>query len=1189
MAEIVGAGRFELVRRLGAGGTGVVYEALDRKRELRVALKQLTRLDAQSLYRFKSEFRALQDIDHPNLVRLDELVEDGRNWFMTMELIEGEEIVAYCRPGGRVDHDRVRRSFAQLTAAIDALHSSGKVHRDVKPANVLVDGAGRTVLLDFGLLFDPLATEVVEGSVVGTAAYMAPEQAASRTVGPAADWYGFGAVLYEALTGVQPFVGNLVEVLTEKQVREPLAVHERATETPPDLDALCAALLSFDPSARPDARSIIRALGVDAVPAGSSVPGPSSSLVGDELFVGRQTELAALAAQFEHARGGQMATAFVVGESGVGKSALLRRFTSELRDHEPTPLILRGRCYERESVHFKAFDGLIDALSRHLARMGEEDIWDILPNDSALLPQVFPVMGRVRGIARATRPLRGPRDPALLRTRVFAILREVFSNLAARREVVIAIDDFHWADADSQVLLDELMREPGAPPICLLVTSRDAANAPARAAVIDVGALPRGDAEELVRRLLEQTRVGGADARTIAVESGGHPLFIDEIVRHAALSGEPGMHLDDAIRARVSRIAPEAASLLRVISVAGVPLPAEVVRAVAQLDPGSMERATSQLRVARMIRSPRQGQLETYHDRVREAVIEAIDAGERRAMHGRLAAALETSDLARDRPEVMVRHLVAAGEQPAAAAYALRAAKRAADAFAFDRAADLYRLALDSGDHDAAERRALRIDLATVLAHAGRGRDAAPLYLAAASGADPATRVECQRLAARHLLQSGHFEQGIDALGEALAEQSLVLPKTPRRALRSLLWQRARLRLRGLRWRRRHRREIAESQLARVDVLLDVGEALGMFDSIRGADFQLRGLREALRLGEPTRVARGLCVEAIYAASQGGRSVARSRDLVIQLQSLVKEQGDPFLEALAVTAVGIVQLSGRRSDRRQRAPGRGRRPLQRPRLVVGAQQRAPVSLVHRPLDRRARPPGRASRDWHRRRPPPRRSVYGDRGPAHQQLAAARRGSTRRCRARPRRGVVASAHRRFSPAALVGARGAHRAGALSRRSGRARGRAGAAVSRPGQVAAPAHPVRARQLGLGLGAAVPGARRRSPGRGGACGAQAGRRAGRLRRGLVGAGARGAGVGGRSARRCRDAGRGGADRRPRGHAAARAHRRAAAGPAAREPVPRRRRRALAARAGRHRSGPAGGRAGARLHFAVSWAATP
>jgi len=693
-------------------------------------------------------------------------------------------------------------------------------------------------------------------------------------------------------------------------VREPPPPRERAPGTPPDLDALCSALLAFDPSARPLLRPIARALGVDAAPATSSAPGASASMTGDELFVGRQPELAALAALFERARSGQMATGFVVGESGVGKSSLLRRFTNEARAAEPTALILRGRCYERESVHFKAFDGLIDALSRHMARMGEEDTWDILPNDSALLPQVFPVMGRVRGIARATRPLRGPRDPGALRTRVFAILREVFSNLAARRAVVVTIDDFQWADADSQVLLSALVREPGAPPICMLVTSRDASSAPDSAEVIEVGSLPRDDAEELVRRLLEQMRVAGADARAIAAETGGHPLFIDEMVRHAALSGEPGMHLDDAIRARVGRLQPQAAQLLRVVSVAGVPLSMDVARTVSGLDPGQMERATSQLRVARMMRSLRQGQLEVYHDRVRKTVIEAITADERRAMHGRLAAALETGDLVRERPEVMVRHLVAAGDQQAAAAYALRAAKRAASAFAFDRAADLYRLALESGAQDAAGNRALRIDLATVLAHAGRGRDAAPLYLEAASGADPATRVECQRLAARHLLQSGHFEQGIDALREALAEQELVLPKTPRRALMSLLWQRARLRVRGLRWRRRHPREIADSQLARVDVLLDVGEALGMFDSIRGADFQLRGLREALRLGEPTRVARGLCVEAIYAASQGGRSVARSRDLVVQLQSLVREVGDPFLEALAVTAVGIVDYLG---------------------------------------------------------------------------------------------------------------------------------------------------------------------------------------------------------------------------------------------------------------------------------------
>jgi hypothetical protein len=480
--------------------------------------------------------------------------------------------------------------------------------------------------------------------------------------------------------------------------------------------------------------------------------------------------------------------------------------------------------------------------------------------------------------------------------------------------VVILIDDYQWIDADSELLLADLWRPPDAPGLLLVASSRTAPRNPLPGAeLLELGALAAGDARELATRLLARSEASaGADASAIAADCAGHPMFIDEIIRQAALTGEsPGAHrLDEVIGTRVGELSDEASRALMPIAVAGAPLELELVRSGAGLSPDEMDRAVSQLRVARLVRAPRPGVLEPYHDRIREAALASLAPEARRAVHGRLARALEASELTFERPELLVEHLAAAGERQAAAGYALQAARRASDRLAFERAARFYRVALDRGDHDPDERRALQIELADALALAGRGRDAAPVYLAAAGDADPATRVECQRKAARHLLLNGHFEPGIEALGEILAEQGLALPATPRRALASLLWQRARLRLRGLRWRERHARDIADSVLARVDVLLDVGEALGMFDSIRGADFQLRGLLAALKLGERSRIARALGVEAIYLASQGPRGAARARGLIDRMRTIAKAERDPFLEALADTAAGVVAYLG---------------------------------------------------------------------------------------------------------------------------------------------------------------------------------------------------------------------------------------------------------------------------------------
>ena len=219
--------RFKVLRRIGEGGSGLVYEAIDRDRQASVALKMLRVLDGEMLLRLKEEFRALQDIEHPNLIRLFELSCDEGTWFYTMELVNGQSFSAYVagdaepasrvhvrelaelatgkheRTGSRtvnplrarplVDYARLRESLAQLARGLVALHAAGKVHRDIKPSNVLVARDGRVVILDLGLVSDSTdAHEVEDGVVVGTISHMAPEQAAGGDVGAAADWYSVG-------------------------------------------------------------------------------------------------------------------------------------------------------------------------------------------------------------------------------------------------------------------------------------------------------------------------------------------------------------------------------------------------------------------------------------------------------------------------------------------------------------------------------------------------------------------------------------------------------------------------------------------------------------------------------------------------------------------------------------------------------------------------------------------------------------------------------------------------------------------------------------------------------------------------------------------------------------------------------------------------------------------------------------
>ena len=203
--------RFRILRCIGSGSTGDVYEAVDRDRGGRTAIKALRLEHPHAISQFKREFRALQDVEHPNLVSLGELFEENGRLYFTMELIDGTDFLGYVRPAGGegFDEARLRHGFSELGNALEALHARGLVHRDVKPSNVLVTHDDCVVILDFGLAasFEERSATWSGPSIVGTPHYMSPEQAAGQPAGPPSDWYSAGVILYEALTGRPPHDG----------------------------------------------------------------------------------------------------------------------------------------------------------------------------------------------------------------------------------------------------------------------------------------------------------------------------------------------------------------------------------------------------------------------------------------------------------------------------------------------------------------------------------------------------------------------------------------------------------------------------------------------------------------------------------------------------------------------------------------------------------------------------------------------------------------------------------------------------------------------------------------------------------------------------------------------------------------------------------------------------------------------
>ncbi len=958
MSEPLLSSRFTLLRKLGSGGFGAVFEVQDRAREQRVALKKLVRVDPAAIYRFKQEFRALAEVRHPNLVRLHELFCDDGEWYLTMDLVNGVDLHAWLRgpssipppplptlhPANaatmpidehttsplarqhagpttlvpkapwRFDEARVRAVFPQIALGVQALHEARWLHRDLKPSNAMVTADGTAVLLDFGLVASTLsdAPPSLDHEVIGTPTYMSPEQACDGPITAASDWYAVGVMLYEALTGSAPFTGSMFQVLHHKCTREVDDPRPQHPGLPDDLVELCLAMLSLHPERRPSGAEVLRRLlperpSEDVTPSG----------VRELPFVGRSRHLDVLRGRLAEAEAGRPTFVEISGRSGMGKSALARRFLSELVG-KPGAVVLRGRCHAHEAVPYKAFDGVVDGLTRRLLALGDERA-SVIPDDAlSTLARLFPSLSRLPRESRDEAP--PARDAAVLRRLAFAALQRGLTRLAARGTVAIVVDDLQWGDADSAALLIELLAPPHAPPVLFVACHRseEAAHSPmlrllrdarargalAEPTVVEVGPLDDDDAFDLARALLPESPE--AAARAVVREAGGNPLFVQELARSMAggRTSDGALTLAGVLATRVGRLPPDARTLLGVVALAGHPLDERLARDAADLNALAFDRALRALLATQLLRPGGAGArstLEATHDAIRDAALVGLSPETLAALHRSLARVLEVDP--HTEPDALALHLRALGEHAEAQRLDELAGDRAVDALAFDRAAALFRRALtpDAPPHAGA----LRVKLGDALAHAGLGAEAARAYLLAAADMSPSAALELERRAAEQLLRSGHVDEGVEVIRSVLVALGMGFPESPAAARASLDARRASLDEQGHTFDERAAVARDPQALARLDVCWSVGNGLGGVSPVVGADFHARHVELALQAGDVARVARALSWGAMLAAMEGGAGALRAEALAEQAEAMAERAEHSHALGWSVAAAAV--------------------------------------------------------------------------------------------------------------------------------------------------------------------------------------------------------------------------------------------------------------------------------------------
>jgi serine/threonine protein kinase len=968
---------YAIEHRIGEGGMGVVYRARELDSNRVVALKLLKHVDPRGIYKFKREFRTLAEIAHTNLVSLYELQCADNQWFFTMELVEGASFVDFVgsdpwrtfeprsgetesvdgsrstrasgvstRPTEHVEA-RLRDGFSQLARGLMAVHRAGKIHCDVKPTNVMVNAGGRVVLLDFGIssVFggsDPFTT--LDSGIEGTPEYMSPEQILREPLSPSSDFYALGVMLYEVLAGTRPFVGSRSTLLANKLGGLPPPPSALRPDIPKDLEELCMELLARTPNARPTGEQILAKLEQPASstaahavqstrPFSRSPASHPSELDGrtpgdlerrGHNLVGRTQEMAWLRGAANDVASQRQVIALVTGASGIGKTELVSTFARELMA-KPGALVLRARCYESESVPYKAFDPVIDELARFLCRLSDRDVAELLPRDIRTLACVFPVLNRVDAIATAGgRAVEG--DLVEVRRRASRALKELLARLADRWHLSIVIDDLHWGDVDSARLLLDILEPPDGPVLFVLLVARDVHSqwTPMLRFLLESEGVPmtaplirslRAEPLPLEEVLTLARALMGSDASpevlaTLARESAGNPFFLHELARYAEANAATtdrldteSLRLEPLLRRRIESLRSDLRQTLEMVAIAGRPVSQDLI---ARVD-GRSPMNCMELREARLVRTTgptSSSSIECYHDRIRETTIAAMTPERRSACHRTLALALEAEG--RADPEVLLEHYVGANETDSARRHVVAAAEAARRALAFSRAARLYRMAIDLAPAGEWDRAALQVRLAESLALEGRLKEAGEAYGKASQWAQGLDAIEQRRLSAEHLLTSGDLVRGLETLKKVLSDVSLTYPTTPAAALARLGWARAKLRFLGLRFKERSAAEVPPQELARVDICFSAAVGLAMNDLVRAAAFSAEHLTLALAIGEPTRIARGLAFEMGLAPGAGEEGLRWASRALPIAESLSNRNDDAYLRGMFFLSQGHV-------------------------------------------------------------------------------------------------------------------------------------------------------------------------------------------------------------------------------------------------------------------------------------------
>src|SRR5687767_2068019 len=722
--------RYRLDSELGRGGMGTVYRATDLELQREVAVKILsaTTHTSDGRERLIREARAAAALNHPHIVTIHDVGETAGLPFLVMELVAGPRL-SQARP---TELSRVVEIAVQICAALEHAHTASIVHRDLKPDNVLLSGtsqAGNVKLADLGLALPADGARISRaGVIVGTAAYMAPEQALGQPVDGRADLYALGVLLYELTTGRVPFTGDDPLTVISQHVHAPV-VPPRVLrpDLPRALESVIMRLLAKDPVNRFSTAAETRAALLGSLNAEHEVtPSEAASAVAilDALsrgrLVGRTTELAEVRDLWRRAREGRGHAVLLSGEPGAGKTRLAREVTVQAA--LDGAVVLTGGCYEYEAT--TPYLPFVEAFRRWVREEKDDAALCAMLGESArqitkLAPEIDARLGPCEDC-----PQLPPHEERLL---FFDAVANVFARLAKRNGLLFYADDLHWADRGTLWLLGHLLRQLRNERVLIVgayrETELDRAHPLAKSLVdwnrerlVTRIALRRFDQRETSEQLgaLLGESVSGDFSNAVHRETEGNPFFVEEVLKALIDKGsvrrESGhwkrcdldelvipQSVKEAIGSRLDRVSQDCNEVLRAAAVLGKTFTFDELQATAgdQKEDALLD-ALDEAVGAQLISTTRSDAFTFTHDKIREVLYEELNPIRRRRLHRHAAEAFEKrSATSHCAVEKLAHHYILAGDYEQGLKYAKQAAVEAERVFAFEDAIAAYGRARD--------------------------------------------------------------------------------------------------------------------------------------------------------------------------------------------------------------------------------------------------------------------------------------------------------------------------------------------------------------------------------------------------------------------------------------------------------------------------------------------------------------